>query len=109
MLNNFCFHVYAQKSLFIAENCNGFFDISITLSCYFKVHRAGSQLKKNGKSSQIGSKRNLNFFCEKTVFPDFLDKHYIFIKFFYNVLFTLHLKNRTFQVQETKFVKTFAK
>ncbi len=22
---NFCFHVYAQKSLFIAENCNGFF------------------------------------------------------------------------------------
>ena len=25
MLNNFCFHVYAQKSLFIAENCNVFF------------------------------------------------------------------------------------
>ena len=25
MLNNFCFHLYAQKSLFIAENCNGFF------------------------------------------------------------------------------------
>ena len=25
MLKNFCFHVYAQKSLFIAENCNGFF------------------------------------------------------------------------------------
>ena len=25
MLNNFCFHVYAQKSLFIAENCNAFF------------------------------------------------------------------------------------
>ena len=24
MLNNFCFHVYAQKSLFIAENCNVF-------------------------------------------------------------------------------------
>ena len=22
MLNNFCLHVYAQKSLFIAENCN---------------------------------------------------------------------------------------
>ena len=46
MLNNFCFHVYAQKSLFIAENCNGFFDILIiTLSCEFWVHRAGSQLK----------------------------------------------------------------
>ena len=25
MLNNFCFHVQAQKSLFIAENCNEFF------------------------------------------------------------------------------------
>ena len=25
MLNNFCFHVYAQKSLFIVENDNGFF------------------------------------------------------------------------------------
>ena len=24
MLNNFCFHVYAQKSLFIAENYNFF-------------------------------------------------------------------------------------
>ena len=25
MLNKFCFHLYAQKSLFIAEKCNGFF------------------------------------------------------------------------------------
>ena len=25
MLNKFCFHVYAQKSLFLAENCNAFF------------------------------------------------------------------------------------
>ena len=25
MLNNFCFHLYAQKSLFIGENCNAFF------------------------------------------------------------------------------------
>ena len=24
MLNNFCFHVYAQKSLFIGENGNAF-------------------------------------------------------------------------------------
>ena len=29
MLNNFCFHVYAQKSLFIAENCYAFFLIQI--------------------------------------------------------------------------------
>ena len=25
MLNNFCFHLYAQNSLFIGENCNVFF------------------------------------------------------------------------------------
>ena len=29
MLNNFCFHVDAQKSLFIGGNGNGFFDIII--------------------------------------------------------------------------------
>ena len=46
MLNKFCFYVYAHKSLFIAENCNGFFYLShITLSCYIRCHRAGSQLK----------------------------------------------------------------
>ena len=45
-LNNFCFHLYAQKLLFIAENCNVFFDSSShTRSCEFRVHRAGSQLK----------------------------------------------------------------
>ena len=43
MLNKFCFHVYAQKSLFIAENVNVFFGTS--LSCEFGVSRAGSQLK----------------------------------------------------------------
>ena len=26
MLNNFCFHLYAQKSLFIGENCNAHWD-----------------------------------------------------------------------------------
>ena len=25
MLNNFCFHVYAQMTLFMGENVNGFF------------------------------------------------------------------------------------
>ena len=29
MLNNFCFHLYAQKSLFIAENCNGLLGTSM--------------------------------------------------------------------------------
>ena len=28
MLNNFCFHLYAQNSLFIAKNCNVFFGTS---------------------------------------------------------------------------------
>ena len=53
MLNNFCFHVYAQKSLFIAENCNAFFyTFILTLSCEFRNHRAGSQLKiiRTGRS-----------------------------------------------------------
>ena len=47
MLNNFCFHVYAQKSLFVGENGNAFFDI-LTRPCDIRVHRAGSQLKIAG-------------------------------------------------------------
>ena len=43
-LNKFCFHLYAENSVFIAENSNAFFDI-ITLSCQFGCHRAGSQIK----------------------------------------------------------------
>ena len=46
MLNNFCFRVYAQKSLFIGENVNFFFDILITRTTDIRVHRAGSQLKR---------------------------------------------------------------
>ena len=58
MLNNFCFHLYAPNSLFIAENCNAFFlDIVllITLSSDIRVHRAGSQLKtkKSNSANQI--------------------------------------------------------
>ena len=46
MLNNFCFHVYAQKSLFIGENGNAFFDLLLILiTRAITVHRAGSQLK----------------------------------------------------------------
>ena len=54
MLNNFYFHVYAQKSLFIGENGNGvFFDILVlilTLSFDISIHRAGSQLKITGST-----------------------------------------------------------
>ena len=48
MLNNFCFHLYAQKSLFIAENCNAFFTMLFFTAASareFRSHRAGSQLK----------------------------------------------------------------
>ena len=44
MLNNFCFHVYAQMSLFMGENDNAFFYL-MTLACDNTNHRAGSQLK----------------------------------------------------------------
>ena len=53
MLNNFCFHVYAQKSLFIAENCNAFFLTSSSSAREFRVSRAGSQLK-NGPCTILG-------------------------------------------------------
>ena len=49
MLNNFCFHVYAQKSLFKVENVNAYFLTSSSLTSApreFANHRAGSQLKK---------------------------------------------------------------
>ena len=32
MLNKFCFHLYAQKSLLITENCNAFLDLIIIVS-----------------------------------------------------------------------------
>ena len=47
MLNKFCFHLYAQKSLFSRKLQWVFFDIIIltTRSVDIRVHRAGSQLK----------------------------------------------------------------
>ena len=63
MLNNFCFHVYAQMSLFVAvgENVNAFFWTAPppASSREFANHRAGSQLKiKLGESEREGQ---LNF------------------------------------------------
>ena len=43
MLNNFCFHVYAQKSLFIGQNVNVFFTSLSPPD--IRVHIVGSQLK----------------------------------------------------------------
>ena len=68
MLNNFCFHTYAQKWLFIGENCNGFFGtsmgffdktVSSTLSCEFRIHRAGSHLKILDVSQKLGTRNTL--------------------------------------------------
>ena len=42
ILNNFCFHVYAQKSLIRSEIGNVYF---LTAAREFGCHRAGSQLK----------------------------------------------------------------
>ena len=55
MLNNFCFHVYAQKSLFIGDNVNDFFDLTHTISCEFRCHRAGFQLKMSECQTKAGT------------------------------------------------------
>ena len=47
MLNNFCFHVYAQKSLFIGFMAKWFVFYVVTLPCEWTNHRTGSQLKHN--------------------------------------------------------------
>ena len=67
MLNNFCFHVYAQKSLFKVENVNAFFLTSMlflwqnfldsTLSCELANPRAGSQLKMSESQTKAGNQR----------------------------------------------------
>ena len=58
MLNNFCFHVYAQKSLFIAENCNGFFGTaSSSSSSPFPVSLDVIELVPSYKSANAMSER----------------------------------------------------
>ena len=55
----FVFMSMLQKSLFIAENCNGvFFYLLIALSCYFRVHRAGSQLKMSERQTRAGKQEH---------------------------------------------------
>ena len=51
MLNNFCFHVYAQKSLFMCENGNVFFLTKLFIS-YFS-HRARKNQKVFSGGNQI--------------------------------------------------------
>ena len=60
MLNNFCFHVYAQMSLFMGENDHAFFyhHHHSTLACEWTNHRAGSQLK-NVKMTTAGNQEML--------------------------------------------------
>ena len=45
MLNNFCFHVYAQTSLFKGENWNGYFLTSAPYLVILEFIELGSQLK----------------------------------------------------------------
>ncbi len=52
MLSNFCFHVYAQKSLFLCENCNAFLGTS-SAAREFANSRAGSQLKMGAKEGPL--------------------------------------------------------
>ena len=64
MLNNFCFHVYAQKSLFKVENVNGYFLTSSSSAAAsapreFVNHRAGSQLKMTFLKKAKGHQKRL--------------------------------------------------
>ena len=46
MLNNFCFHVYAQKSLFIVENVHAFLSTAAAAASFLQVNLLAScQLK----------------------------------------------------------------
>ena len=56
MLNKFCFHVYAEKWLFVAENCNAFF-LTSSSAREFRVSRAGSQLKMSESQTKAGNQR----------------------------------------------------
>ena len=49
MLNNFCFHVYAQKSLFKVENVNVFFWTAASSSSPSPVSLPILELKKKSK------------------------------------------------------------
>ena len=63
MLNNFCFHVYAQKSLFIGQNVNGFFwqhpvsleVIELVPVPVFLLDRVTRQLSTSGPRAGYGA------------------------------------------------------
>ena len=72
MMNNFCFHFYAQKSLFKGENDNAF--LTSASPPDITVHRAGSQLKTHGIPLFGGTKIGI----EKS---EFFDLHLQMSKF----------------------------
>ena len=67
MLNNFCFHVYAQKSLFIGQNVNGFFwqhpvsleVIELVPVPVFLLDRVTRQLSTSGPTPGMGPRHGL--------------------------------------------------
>ena len=89
MLNNFCFHVYAQKSLshshsltlshshtlqsLIHSLSTSTLNIIITLSCEFRVHRAGSQLKIIDWDETIDDSMMLHFLALKIIVGHFFN------------------------------------
>ena len=73
---DFCFHVYAQKSLLIGENVNDFFlqpHPHTHLLRDIRVDRAGSQLKIKNQRHQPKEhfQRNKNT-CDKKTFAFYL-------------------------------------
>ena len=61
MLNKFCLYVYVQKSLLQPKIAMVFFYLSsITLPCYFRCHRAGSQQKMSERQTKAGNQITLS-------------------------------------------------
>ena len=61
MLNNFCFHLCSKVVVYRRKLQSYFFDSSLsTLSCYFRVHRAGSQLKMSESQTKAGNQECLS-------------------------------------------------
>ena len=68
MLNNFSFHVYAENSLFIVENCNVFFGTSSAPYSVYTVRFGGRFWTKVSQSNLCVKKNVVNntpFFCNK--------------------------------------------
>ena len=64
MLNNFCLHVYAQKLLLIAENCNAFFLTASASTGVLPVYPAELTVSSDGPAGTAQSS-NLGVFLKE--------------------------------------------